>query len=153
MTPSSAVDRRVGDLVTDGTPQGFAEAMYAADVASRSLGIAVEQVTAGRATARMAVTEAMINGHGVCHGGYVFFLADTAFALACNTYGETTVAAGADIVFLAPVRLGDQLVAEAVERVRRGRTGLYDVTVRRADGGIVAEFRGRSRSLGAGIAG
>jgi len=143
----------VGDLVTDGTPQGFAEAMYAGDVASRSLGIAVQQVTAGRATARMAVTEAMINGHGVCHGGYVFFLADTAFALACNTYGETTVAAGADIVFLAPVRLGDQLVAEAVERVRRGRTGLYDVTVRRADGGIVAEFRGRSRSLGAGIAG
>ncbi len=126
--------------------------MFAGDVASRSLGIAIEQVTGGRATTRMTVTEAMIKGHGVCHGSYVFLLADTAFAFACNTYGDTTVAAGADIVFPSPVKVGDELVAEAVERGRRGRTGLYDVTVvRRGDGGLVAEFRGRSRSLGARI--
>ena len=123
-----------------------AAAMYAADLASRSLGIEVRDVAPGRATATMAVTAAMVNGHGICHGGYVFLLADTAFAFACNTRGPAVVAAGADVTFLAPVREGDVLLAEGVERAVRGRSGLYDVTVRRGNE-VVAEFRGRSRAL------
>ena len=123
-----------------------AAAMYAADVASQSLGIRVRDVAPGRATATMLITDTMVNGHGICHGGYVFLLADTAFAFACNTHGAAVVAAGADVTFLAPVRAGDELVAEGVERVVRGRSGLYDVTVRSGDT-IVAEFRGRSRTL------
>jgi acyl-CoA thioesterase len=124
-----------------------AEAMYAADEASRHLGIRVDGVRPGRARARMLVTETMINGHGLCHGGYVFLLADTAFAFACNTYDLVSVAAACDVVFVTPARLGDELVAEAVERLRFGRSGVYDVTVRRGAGGIVAEFRGHSRAL------
>lgn len=120
--------------------------MWAADQASRALGIEVSEVAPGAATATMTVTEDMVNGHGSCHGGYLFLLADTAFAFACNTYGEPVVAAGADVAFLAPVRAGEVLVATASERVRRGRGGLYDVTVRR-DGEPVVEFRGRSRTV------
>jgi acyl-CoA thioesterase len=105
------------------------------------------EVRPGYARVRMAVTESMTNGHGVCHGGLVFTLADSAFAVACNTYDLPTLAGGADIVFVAAVGAGDELVAEAVERVRFGRSGVYDVTVRR-EGEVVAEFRGRSRSLG-----
>jgi acyl-CoA thioesterase len=123
-----------------------AAAMYAADLASQSLGIQVRDVAPGRATATMVVTDTMINGHGMCHGGYVFLLADTAFAFACNTRGATVVAAGADVSFLAPVRAGDELAAEGMERVVHGRSGLYDVTVRRGTE-VVAEFRGRSRAL------
>jgi acyl-CoA thioesterase len=123
-----------------------AAAMYAADVASQSLGIRVRDVAPGRATATMLVTDAMVNGHGICHGGYVFLLADTAFAFACNTHGPAVVAAGADVTFLAPVRAGDELIADGVERAIRGRSGLYDVTVRRGTE-VVAEFRGRSRAL------
>jgi acyl-CoA thioesterase len=122
--------------------------MYAADLASQRLGIDISDVAPGCATASMAVREDMVNGHGICHGGYVFTLADTAFAFACNTYDDRTVAAGADVSFLEPVAAGDRLTARATERSRRGRSGLYDVTVSRADGTVVAEFRGRSRSLG-----
>lgn len=125
-----------------------ADAMYAADVASQRLGITISGVAPGRATATMPITADMLNGHGICHGGYVFTLADTAFAFACNTYDERTVAAGGDITFLEPVRADTELVAEAIELARRGRSGLYDVTVRTAGGRVVAEFRGRSRSLG-----
>ena len=125
-----------------------AERMYADDVASQSLDIVVSDVAQGRATASMAVRTDMLNGHGICHGGYVFTLADTAFAFACNTYDDVTVAAGADIAFLEPVGAGAQLVATARERARRGRSGLYDVTVTAGDGTVVAEFRGRSHSLG-----
>jgi acyl-CoA thioesterase len=125
-----------------------AAAMYGRDLASQALGITIEDVAAGRATARMTVRDDMLNGHGICHGGYVFTLADTAFAFACNTYDDVTVAAGADVTFLAPVHAGTDLVAVAVERARRGRSGLYDVTVSTAAGDMVAEFRGRSRSLG-----
>jgi acyl-CoA thioesterase len=120
--------------------------MYEADLASRHLGIRIDQVAPGQATARMVVHDTMINGHNICHGGYVFLLADTAFAFACNTYGPTTVAATCDIVFLTPAHLGDELIAEAIERHRAGRSGIYDVTVRRADT-VLAEFRGHSRTL------
>ena len=98
----------------------------------------------------MRITDTMVNGWGTCHGGFVAALADSAFAFACNTHDQVTVAAGFDIAFLAPAHLGDLLVAEGREVIRRGRSGLYDVTVRRsgADDAVVAEFRGRSRSLG-----
>jgi acyl-CoA thioesterase len=95
----------------------------------------------------------MINGHDICHGGYVFLLADSAFAFACNSYDHVTVASGADISFVAPARLGDDLVAVAEERTRFGRSGVYDVTVRRADGHVIAEFRGRSRTVGGHLIG
>jgi acyl-CoA thioesterase len=120
--------------------------MFATDRASTTLGIELVELSVGRAVARMTVTDAMINGHDIAHGGYVFLLADTAFACACNDGGSVTVAAGADIDFLAPAHLGDVLIATAVERSRRGRSGIYDVTVRRGDE-VVAEFRGRSRTL------
>ena len=89
----------------------------------------------------------MLNGHQIGHGGMIFALADTAFAVACNSYNRTTVAAGCDIDFVAPVRAGDELRALAQERYRQGRSGLYDVTVRRGDGVVVAEMRGRSREI------
>ncbi|TYB68652.1 hydroxyphenylacetyl-CoA thioesterase PaaI [Nonomuraea sp. PA05] len=121
--------------------------MMDADTASAALGIELAELAEGRAVCRMTVTGQMVNGHGLCHGGYVFLLADTAFACACNTYGPVTVAAGAEIAFVSPARAGDVLVAEAAERTRYGRSGIYDVTVRRPDGQVVAEFRGRSREF------
>ena len=127
-----------------------AKALYEADAASRHLGITISDVAPGRATATMRVTETMVNGHGVGHGGYVALLADTAFAFACNTYDARTVAQGFDISLLAPVHAGDELIAVAVERARRGRSGIYDVTVSRGDE-VVAEFRGRSRVVGGAI--
>lgn len=120
--------------------------MYAADAATRELGITLLDVAPGRATMSMRVGPQMLNGHGICHGGYLFLLADSAFAFACNTYGHPVVAAGADVSFLGQVREGDLLLAEAVERVLSGRSGLYDVRVTR-DGEPVLEVRGRSRTL------
>lgn len=122
-------------------------AMMAADAASRALGIEVVEHGPGRATTRMRVRADMVNGHAIAHGGMIFSLADTAFACACNGYGPVTVAATAEITFVAPARLGDELVAEASERVRFGRSGIYDVTVRRGDQ-VIAEFRGRSQRIG-----
>jgi acyl-CoA thioesterase len=120
--------------------------MMAEDAASRSLGISLVSCGEGTAVARMQVREDMVNGHGIAHGGLVFTLADTAFACACNSWGPVTVAAAAEIAFVSPARLGDELVAEAAVRIRFGRTGLYDVTVRRSDE-VLAEFRGRATTL------
>jgi acyl-CoA thioesterase len=120
--------------------------MLDADAASRKVGITVAEVRPGHAVARMRVTGDMINGHGNSHGGFVFLVADTAFAAACNTYGKVTVARSVDIVFVASAREGDELVATADERSRTGRNGIYDVTVRRGDE-VIAEFRGQSREL------
>ena len=125
----------------------LASAMFERDTAVRALDITISDVAPGRATATMRVTSAMVQGHGTCHGGYLFLLADTAFAYACNTDGPA-VAAGADVEFLAPVHEGDLLLATAQERVLRGRSGIYDVTVRRGDESVL-EFRGRSRTVGA----
>ncbi|WP_132878472.1 hydroxyphenylacetyl-CoA thioesterase PaaI [Tamaricihabitans halophyticus] len=125
--------------------------MFANDSASRALGIELTEVGLGNATARMRVTEQMVNGHDIMHGGYLFLLADTAFACACNSHGPVTVAAGAEITFVASGNLGDHLIAIAEERVRYGRSGIYDVTVcRETDTGqvVLAEFRGRSRTIG-----
>ena len=127
--------------------QRSAERMWAADAASRDLGMTLEEVRPGYARMTMRVQERMIQGHGTGHGGYVFTLADSTFAFACNSYGAPTVAAHCDISFLLPVAAGDVLIAEALERTRYGRNGIYDVTVRRGDD-IVAEFRGRSRTVG-----
>jgi acyl-CoA thioesterase len=121
--------------------------MLAADQASAALGIEVSHADEGSARATMRITEAMVNGHDIAHGGYLFLLADTTFAGACNSHGPATVAAAAEITFIASARLGDELVAEAEERTRYGRSGIYDVTVRRADGTAIAEFRGHSRTL------
>ena len=130
------------------------ETMMANDEASRALGIELIDQDEGRAVTRMTVREDMVNGHGIAHGGFVFSLADSAFAFACNTYDRVTVAAGLDVTFLRSARLGDILIATAVERARRGKSGIYDVTVaRQTDGGreVVAEFRGRSRVIGGTI--
>ncbi|WP_374535924.1 hydroxyphenylacetyl-CoA thioesterase PaaI [Micromonospora aurantiaca (nom. illeg.)] len=120
--------------------------MFDADVASKGLGIELVSAGDGAAVARMRVTPSMLNGHAIGHGGFVFLLADAAFALACNSHGPATVAAGGEISFLRPVREGDLLEAYATERVRHGRSGIYDVSVRRGDE-VVAEFRGRSRTI------
>jgi len=121
--------------------------MYADDQATKALRISIDEVGPGRATARMRVTAGMTNGHGIAHGGYVFLLADTAFAYACNSYGPVTVAQACQITFLRPAREGDELIAAAAERVRTERSGIYDVSVRRADGEVLAELRGHSRML------
>jgi acyl-CoA thioesterase len=127
-----------------------AHTMFDTDEASRALGIELVEAADGHAVATMMVTESMVNGHDIAHGGYLFLLADTAFALACNTHGPVTVAAGAEINFVAAGRLGDRLIATAAERTTFGRNGIYDVTVHREtpDGPeVVAEFRGRSRVI------
>jgi len=128
---------------------GPAHEMFDRDIASKALGIELVEAGDGRATLRLRVTGDMVNGHAMTHGGYVFMLADTAFACACNSHGPVTVAAGADITFLRPTGPGDLLIAYAVERVTRGRSGIYDVTVT-CDGDVVAEFRGRSRVVSPG---
>lgn len=125
------------------------EQMWADDAASRALGMELLEVGEGSARVRMRVREDMINGWEICHGGIVATLADSAFALACNSRGAVTVAAGFDVTFLEAVRLGDELVATAREVALRGRSGLYDVSVRRtSDDVVVAELRGRSRATG-----
>ena len=125
-----------------------AEAMWAGDRASRSLGMEILDVGPGRATLRMTVTDEMVNGHAIGHGGYTFTLADSAFAFACNSYNRVTVAAGAEIRFRAPTRLGDVLTATAAERERGGRDGTYDISVSTTDGTVVATFVGRSKEIG-----
>ncbi|MEU2778064.1 hydroxyphenylacetyl-CoA thioesterase PaaI [Streptomyces sp. NPDC007162] len=129
-----------------GTAPGPVETMLAADKASRGLGIELLEHGEGTAVLRMTVSSSQVNGHRTAHGGYLFLLADTAFACACNSHGPVTVAAGADIEFVAPAYEGDVLVATARERVRFGRSGVYDVSVTRGDE-VIAEFRGRSRTL------
>ena len=125
--------------------------MWAADAASAMLGMELVDVGPGHAQVSMVVRPDMVNGHDLCHGGLIASLADSAFALACNSHGPVTVAAGFTVDFLVPGRLGQTLYAEAREVSRRGRSGVYDVTVRADEPGtgeVVAEFRGRSRSLG-----
>ena len=133
------------------TPQQLAEAcaesMFSRDNASRGLGMQIESVAPGRAVLTMTVREEMVQGHGNCHGGFLFALADSAFAFACNSYDEATVASGCSIDYLGPGQLGDVLTATAEERSRRGRTGIYDITVRNQHGQEVALFRGRSYKI------
>lgn len=134
------------DLDPDEVARRTADAMQRADAAGREAGVRLLDVGVGRARVGLTVQARHVNGHGMCHGGYVFLLADAAFAYACNSHGVSAVAAGADITFLRPVAAGAELVAEAVERVLSGRSGLYDVTVR-VGVEVVAEFRGRARQV------
>ena len=123
-----------------------ADEMYAQDATCLNLGIAIDEVAEGRAVARMQITKTMANGSGIAHGGYLFLLADTTFSYACATRGDR-LAQSAHIIFLRPASVGDELTAEASERSSFGRIGVYDVTVRRADGTMIAEFRGQSQSI------
>lgn len=133
------------------TPQELAEASAQAlwndDSASQRLGMVMEHLAPGEATLSMQVTEAMSNGHGTCHGGYIFTLADSAFAFACNGYNQRTVGQQASITYLAPGRVGDRLTAACREVSRQGRSGVYDVRVTNQDGVHIAEFRGHSRTV------
>jgi acyl-CoA thioesterase len=125
-----------------------ADAMWADDHASRGLGISLDHVAPNRSRLSMTVTQAMANGHGMCHGGFLFALADSAFAFACNTDNQRRVAAHCSVTYLAPARLGQVLVATAELRAEAGRSGLYDVRVATEAGELIAEFRGLCRSLG-----
>ena len=118
--------------------------MFASDRASRALGMRIESVAPGQAEITMTVRDDMVNGHAICHGGYIFLLADSTFAFACNSYNRNTVAQGCSIDYLAPVHAGDTLRARGVERSRSGRTGVYDVEVSNQHGKAVALFRGKS---------
>jgi acyl-CoA thioesterase len=123
-----------------------ADAMWASDRASQALGMKITDVGPGTATVEMTVRDDMVNGQAIGHGGLTFTLADSAFAFACNSYNRRVVAAAAEIRFLAPTREGDLLVAQAVERSREGRDGVYDVIVRCGDT-VVAEFVGHSKEI------
>ena len=127
--------------------RAVADRMFANDRASRSLGMAIAGVAPGTATLTMTVRADMLNGHAICHGGYIFTLSDSAFAFACNSYNLNTVAQGCAIEFLAPAREGDVLTARAAERSRAGRTGVYDIEVTNQRGETVALFRGKSYQI------
>jgi acyl-CoA thioesterase len=118
--------------------------MYARDHASRAMGMKIAKVGPGRAELTMTVRADMLNGHAICHGGFIFTLADSAFAFACNSYNLTTVASGCTIDFIAPAREGDVLTAVAQERSVSGRTGVYDIEVHDQRGERIALFRGKS---------
>ncbi|MGJ4943807.1 hydroxyphenylacetyl-CoA thioesterase PaaI [Bradyrhizobium sp. HKCCYLS1011] len=134
-----------------GTPdelaRACADAMWKDDQASQGLGMEIVEIGPGRAALQMTIRPHMVNGHGIAHGGFIFTLADSAFAFACNTHNERTVAAQGSITFVRPGKLGDRLVARAVEISRTGRSGIYDVRVTAGDT-VIAEFRGHSRSIG-----
>ncbi|MDD2808269.1 hydroxyphenylacetyl-CoA thioesterase PaaI [Rhodoferax sp.] len=146
MTDSYPNPQALADAVT--------QAMWSRDRATQGLGIKVLSVKPGYAMFAMTVRGDMVNGHHICHGGFIFTLADSTFAFACNSYNQNTVASSCNIDFLAPAHEGDVLEAEAVERSLSGRTGVYDITVRTRNGKTVALFRGKSyRIKGEVIAG
>lgn len=136
---------------SDMTPQTLAEAcaraMWDNDSASQRLGMVLDHVAPGEATLSLTITDRMTNGFGMCHGGYIFTLADSAFAFACNSYNQRVVAQHCAVSFLNPVGLGTRLQAHAREVSRRGRSGIYDVRVSDDAGTVVAEFRGHSRVI------
>lgn len=128
-------------------PAALVAAMFARDAASQALGMRLLEARCGFARVSMTVRPDMMQGHNTCHGGFVFALADSAFAFACNSHGYAAVAAGCSIEFLAPVAAGDQLTATAQEQIVAGRSGVYDVAVQNQAGATVALFRGRSRQV------
>ncbi|MGH8181368.1 MAG: hydroxyphenylacetyl-CoA thioesterase PaaI [Steroidobacteraceae bacterium] len=138
--PSASNAQKVAELC--------AQTLFAKDDASRNLGIGIEEVGPGFARLRMTVRVDMVNGHGTCHGGLIFALADSTFAVACNTHNAITVAAAASIDFLAPAHVHDELTAEARELWRSRRSGIYEIKVSNQRGETIALFRGRSHCLG-----
>jgi acyl-CoA thioesterase len=149
--PTPVVANRSVPAEAAADAQALAEAtareMYRRDRTSQSWGMRIVAVRPGYACLTMTVREDMTNGHGKCHGGLIFTFADSAFAFACNSHNVLTVGSGADIEYLLPVELGDELTATAQERSRSRRTGIYDVTVSNQAGACVALFRGRSRQF------
>ncbi|SDG25341.1 acyl-CoA thioesterase [Duganella sp. OV458] len=143
--------RAATPLVHHTDPQALAEAvgaaMYARDPASQSLGITLDAIAPGRARMSMPVRADMLNGHATCHGGFIFTLADSAFAFACNSHNHVTVGAGCTIDYLSPGREGDVLTATATEQTLAGKTGIYDVQVSNQDGRVIAVFRGKSHRI------
>ena len=135
------------DGAAQATAERSARAMLSRDKTSQALGMAIERVAPGEADMTMTVREDMINGHGTCHGGYIFTFADSAFAFACNSYNKVSVAASADISFLRAAMAGDRLTARARETYREGRNGIYDVEVHNQAGEVIAQFRGKSRTV------
>ncbi|QGZ39744.1 acyl-CoA thioesterase [Pseudoduganella flava] len=137
-------------------PQALAEAagaaMYERDPASRTLGMRLDEIRPGYARMSMRVRPDMLNGHATCHGGFIFALADSAFAFACNSHNHVTVGAGCTIDYLAPGRQDDLLTATATERALAGKTGIYDVDVVNQDGRLIATFRGKSHRIGGTVA-
>ena len=137
-------------------PQALAElagkTMYERDPASQALGMKLDAIRPGFARMSMRVRLDMLNGHRTCHGGYIFMLADSAFAFACNSHNFNTVGAGCTIDYLAPGREGDLLIAEAVEQALQGKTGVYDVTVKNEEGRTIALFRGKSHRVSGMVA-
>ncbi|CAN5144730.1 hydroxyphenylacetyl-CoA thioesterase PaaI [soil metagenome] len=140
-----------GQTTESADPRALAEAcaqtMWKDDCASKGLGMSLQRVAPGEAVLSMTVRRDMTNGHGMCHGGFIFTLADSAFAFACNTYDQRTVAQQCAVTFLKSAHEGETLTAHAIERTRAGRSGIYDVTVRDSADVIVAEFRGHSRTI------
>jgi acyl-CoA thioesterase len=132
----------VDELTGDALARACAEAMLSRDRASQALGIALDDAKVGYARCSLVVGPAMVNGHGLAHGGVTFTLADSTFAFACNSRNEPNVALQASISYIAAAKLGERLIAEAREQSSRGRTGVYDITVTRDDGQLVALFRG-----------
>lgn len=134
-------------MTPEARAQRCADAMWATDQASQSLGMQITHVGPGTATLTMQVRADMLNGHGICHGGMIFTLADSAFAFACNTYNQLTVAQQNQITYLAPGQADETLTATATETARHGRSGTYDVAVTGGDGRQIALFRGLSRTI------
>jgi acyl-CoA thioesterase len=134
-------------LSSDEIARACAEAMWAEDDASKGLGMEIVEIRAGQAKLAMTVQSHMVNGQRIAHGGFIFTLADSAFAFACNSHNERVVAAQGNITFVRPGKLGDRLIATAREISRTGRSGIYDVRVT-VDNVVIAEFRGHSRSIG-----
>jgi len=139
------------DMTVPPTPQQLAEqvrdAMWVGDHATKMLGMVITEIGPGRAVIQMTVRQDMLNGHAICHGGLITTLADSAFAFACNSYNELTVASGFTVDLLAPGRLGDVLTATAKEVSKAGRTGVYDIEVNNQRGERIAVFRGRSYTM------
>jgi acyl-CoA thioesterase len=129
------------------TAERSAQILWEGDRASQMLGMRIVAVGPGEATLAMTVRADMVNGHRICHGGLIFTLADSAFAFACNSYGDNTVAASAQVDFLSPAREGDELTAVAKETWRSGRSGLYEIVVTHQTGERIALFHGRSHRI------
>jgi len=132
----------------DALARACADAMWRDDRASPGLGMRLEAMAPGRARLSLTVSEAMVNGHGICHGGFIFCLADSAMAFAANSHGLHALAQHCSITYIRPAHRGETLTAEAVERTRGARAGIYDVRITGGDGAVVAEFRGHSRTTG-----
>ena len=143
----AASPRNDGTDMNQPTPQQVADAMHARDHAARALDINIVSANLGSATVSMVVRQDMVNGHDICHGGYMALLCDTAFAYACNSYNLNAVASGFSIEILAPAKLGDTLLAVGVEQAQRGRQGVYDIKLSNQNNEVIALVRGKSARI------